>query len=963
MKNMMSSETVNHVSVRRSESADAENINNLITNTTVQVFGRVNVLQLLEKANLAVTVADDSDSVVAHASFLDYPPADLVDPAHCELFLQKHFTAGNCCTTLNTLFLHLFVAQPEFAAESLKEIMRVVFNAVSELDNVCLISSNIGDLEPTLKDTFEPLKCLSDTEPQSSVFVCHRNQLCPRIHVRPARLEDHDDVMSLFDQQRRLLSVFGRPDSLTEVIEVQDEDNLSAVCEVNAVIVGFIRLTADVHLKELRDSFDLHDFNGFFKQQRKKPEEEAAASRPWEKHRNVFWIQFFVIDSKYETRSADVLPYVFKHFPDLDLCVITAPTLCPDFQLRQSFLRMRRRTDNSLPYELYIFHRDGLRPVEVRPAVAADRAAVSDLIQGLTLSESLLQDLDWFYQSRCDPDGVQLQAFVAQVDGDVVGAVVIADEQDVEYVRARYNIENFVYFSHHRYEEHARLRHFVLRPSFQHFSRHLFKETLRLSHRSCLYLRIHPLHHSHENSCVHHLDFVLNCGVPVRPRRQIIYPLEEVGSVGPCRRITEEQEAYALCLLSRKLTLEPKVNVNARVVVVGASDTGLSFLEVLCLCPHLSFNNLTLISTHGFPGDRNHDDRDDVAFLSTSHAYSGRDLALLPLRCRVAVVTDKMVAIDRKSKYVVVRGGEKKVPYDFLVICTGLQYQVPRPTGRPQTPPPRRRQTAPAPSNLLTLNDLHDCTAARHWLRANFVEQEGDAVVYGNNVDVYTTVETLLSLGVRGSRVHVVLPPPEPGAACFSDPSVEEGVAAALEKNQVQVHRRCLLTQMDRGGHEDHLTSVSFTTDAGTLRLLCGVFINLSSRGVDGDAFRSISGSFLVFDGRLVINAAFQTSDPAIFAAGPVTKFSRRYHADEWSHASFNSKEVGERLAAEMLTLLDPTQEPRDEAASDLDQDRLVPLYKRAKIQATVATMLLLFTERPRLQHRLHKHRHTHTHT
>ncbi|KAF0023962.1 hypothetical protein F2P81_024592 [Scophthalmus maximus] len=957
------------VTVRRSESADAQGIDSLISPEAAELFGSVNVLQLLEKANLAVTVANEEDDIVAHASFLDHPVGELVDQADWELFLHQNFSTESC-TPLNTLFLHLFVAQPTFATASVKAIMRAVFNAIPELEHICLVGPNVQPLEPALNDTFESLQRLTDPGPQCLALICHRRQHFPRLHIRPARVEDHDDIMRMFKEQTSLLSVFDQPYLLTELIEAQHEDNPTAVCEIGGVTVGFICVTTDVDMQKLRGGFELGDFDALHEPQRSDDEDEPRWTQTSEKQEetrstgagrfseelDAFSIQLFVMDKKYEMRSVDFIPYLFKLFPDLDLCVITAPTLSPEFPLLQSFIRLEPRAAGSLLRELYVFHRVGLRPqlvsvcvhqtvvvphrpVEVRAAVAADRPAVSDLVKDLALSESLLHDLDCYYAS--DTDAVRLQAFVAEVDAQVVGTLIIRDEQDMEYVRAHYNIENFIYFSHHGAEEHARIRHFVLRRCVQHFTRHLFKEVLRLAHRSCLYHRVHPAHHrQQEDSCVHHLDFLLNCAVPVRPRRQIIFPLEELGVNAPSRQITEHQAPFALCLISRKLTLEPKVTVNARVVVVGASDTGLSFLEVLCLCPHLRFNNLTLVSTHGFPGDYDHE---DGAFLSTSHAYSGRDLARLPLRACVSVVTGKMVGINRKSKHVLASGGAK-VPYDHLVLCTGLQYRAPCPRSVDVTRPvsnselqsraARRGHAGPVLSNLLTLNDLDDCAAARRWLGANFVKREDNAVVYGNNIDVYATVEALLGLGVRGSRIHVVLPPPEPGAAsssCFSDPVVEEAVASATERADVQVHRNCLLVSMKTGKQPEALRSASFTTDAKPLHLQCAVFINLSNRGVDYDAFKSVNGSFLVFDSRLVIDATFRTSDSAIYGAGPVTKFSRCYHSEEWSHANFNSKEVGQDLAATMLPLFDPTRELADEQPPE--EGRLVPLYRRAKVQ------------------------------
>ncbi|XP_075872010.1 cilia- and flagella-associated protein 61 isoform X2 [Nelusetta ayraudi] len=974
------------VTLRRSESVDAAAIEGLMGESARAVFGRINVIHLLEKANLAVTVAGEEDQVLGHASFFDHPVGGLVDATQWETFVQKHFGAGKC-TTLNTLFLHLFVAQPDFASPSLKEILRAVFNSVVELEFVFLLSPHLGDPEVALKETFKPLQRRSDHGPHFISFMCRRGLFCPMLRIRSARVEDHDDIMRLFEEQTSLQlnsQLAQRPFFLSELIEAQDLLKQTAVCENDSVTVGFLSATSDIDLQLLQD-FDLSEFEGLFgqsednnddnnsstsggggaaegapqatptqpetnqeaenaEQPSEEQQEEAEEAEPPEEKPNAFAIQLFVINKTFEMRSADFMPYVFKVFPEMDYCVMTVPTVSSELPLLQSFVRAPRRTTSQLPCELYICSRSSLSSVEVKPAVPADRRAVVRLVTELRANEAPLLDFKMYCEAGVDREGRRLQAYVVRVNRQLVGLLILRDEEDLEYVRARFNVESFVYFSQHAAEEQALLRHFLLQRSLQHLSRHVLKDALRLSRRSCLYLRVYPPEGSPENSCVHHLDAVLNCVVPVRPRRQIVYPLESLGANAPSRRITQDQPPFTLSLLSRKLTMEPKVVINARIVVVGASATALSFLEVLCFCPHLRFNNLTLVSTHGFPGNS----PEDAAFLSTSHASSSRDFDQQPLHYCVSVVAAKMVAINRKCRFISLSTGGR-LSYDHLVLCTGLQYQVlclgvnggddppparsPTPSDLLNDPLPAR---SPAPSNLLTLNDPHDCVAARCWLSAHFLKLQNQAVVYGSSLDVFTVVEKLLALGVAGSRLHLVLTPPSgPGTSCFGDPAVEAAVLEALSWTEVQVHRDLLLLHVNDGEEEplDLLTSVTFSrgTDGEQLRLECGVLLNLSNRGVDRDAFRSINDSFLVFDSRLVVDASFCTNDPAIFGAGPLTKFSCGYHADRWSHAHFSSRQVGQELAAALLPMFDPTLEAPEEPSAQ--EERLVPLYQQPKIQ------------------------------
>uniref|UniRef100_A0A674ES64 Si:zfos-223e1.2 n=1 Tax=Salmo trutta TaxID=8032 RepID=A0A674ES64_SALTR len=285
---------------------------------------------------------------------------------------------------------------------------------------------------------------------------------------------------------------------------------------------------------------------------------------------------------------------------------------------------------------------------------------------------------------------------------------------------------------------------------------------------------------------------------------------------------------YALNHINQKLTMEPKVTI---IVVVGSADTGFTFFEVLRNSHTCRFNNMTLISTQGFPG---YYTNEKMRFL---HGYCDSDHTQLSLRSWINVVTGKRVGIDRAVKHVLVSGG-RKVPYDHLIFYTGQQYQV----------------------------------------RGKY------------NTLVY----------YRGSSCSP--------SSCFSNHTVEK----ALENSGVHVHHNCFLAQMNDGQNPESITFVSFTSDTQPLRLECSLRVNY-------DAFQSNNNACLVYDGRLVIDTTFHTSDSTIRAGGPLTKFPRHYHSDQWSHSRFNSREVVQELAAILLPFFDLTLEPAINPPADLD--------------------------------------------
>lgn len=95
------------------------------------------------------------------------------------------------------------------------------------------------------------------------------------------------------------------------------------------------------------------------------------------------------------------------------------------------------------------------------------------------------------------------------------------------------------------------------------------------------------------------------------------------------------------------------------------------------------------------------------------------------------------------------------------------------------------------------------------------------------------------------------------------------------------------------------------------LELQCRVLITAGHKDVDDDVFNAIHNNGLVYNGRLIVDKNFQTTDPSIFAAGPLCEFSGRYKAIAQGRPlrmdRYNGREMGSRLARCVFDIYDPS--------------------------------------------------------
>jgi len=210
----------------------------------------------------------------------------------------------------------------------------------------------------------------------------------------------------------------------------------------------------------------------------------------------------------------------------------------------------------------------------------------------------------------------------------------------------------------------------------------MLKELLRLTQKTCLYFEVktdtiiptifHELVHIRSRRFPHFLDRKWDHERFISEDTKKKQEEDIKNRVDGCRRdpLDEQEAPFALCFTTRRMLSEAKIVKNARIVVVGASDTSISFVEALLSISYLHFTSIVLVAPGGLPNNHFMEKKENLKAYSTS--YTREELKKLMLESRVRVINARMVDIDRSDKNIVLHD-DTVIPYDTLILGMGIQ--------------------------------------------------------------------------------------------------------------------------------------------------------------------------------------------------------------------------------------------------------------------------------------------------
>ncbi|XP_063538685.1 cilia- and flagella-associated protein 61-like [Cydia strobilella] len=641
---------------------------------------------------------------------------------------------------------------------------------------------------------------------------------------------------------------------------------------------------------------------------------------------NAFLLEVFAMHQDYDERYGyDILQTAFEVFPDRDYCVLCLPSNQPAFPLLEHFTLVtpKHYREKYTNQSLYVAHVNSVREsVAVRPAEAFDFPSIAHILEHVHDKQNILRLLEKSLVSD------ELDAYVLLSQRQALGVVILESLDNCVGVRTQYDLEP----EPRSAGTDGAIIAGVLSPALEPHARWYLRDLIR---HSKFYHLFWPsqLNKTGKYSSRNIMSLAGRM-VPIVPYR---HPVPNITGIKYLDKVRNSTKNCALFGIETHLTALPKVDVNHGIVVVGASRTGLAFIETLLMGPasrYLTFTNITLVSEHGLPMLCECIPGAETC-VPRSGRYTDRYLKSLPLYYYVDCITGVMVEIDRQKKFIRLQGGAVKF-YDELVLTCGQQFQHPdylaesfahskkmskgkpcerilmdNPKYRPDKVPPR----PDLPENVFLINSMHEANICLRMLMSminagrEHLSAKNRVIVYGDHLESYSTMAALLELGITPNEIAFVesFPPVDRNVMrvnCFNDEVIDERVQASLDNLGIYVYRECHFVSWQTQG--TRITSLDVMSPLHRISIPCFALFYYGLKAINYYAFKAISECGLVYDGGLVVDTKFKTNDAHVYGAGTCVQYSRRLRADRQLHRERCSEDVGEALANIFLRQMDP---------------------------------------------------------
>lgn len=457
------------------------------------------------------------------------------------------------------------------------------------------------------------------------------------------------------------------------------------------------------------------------------------------------------------------------------------------------------------------------------------------------------------------------------------------------------------------------VRSFYVRPVYRSRISFLMRELLR--HTDCeLALLLEDNASSPFTTLLHQL-------LRIQPRRVVEKPRppasEPVFTPRSPERIPSKDVAPLGCLFAatRRTLGDRKKLVHTRIIVVGAGSTGLTFLYRLLTVPYICFTNLVLISTDGMP---EHPNQQQNLWSTDRMELLEREHMGLTVGNPIRVIHGSMVDIETAQRYVVVDDSTYE-PYDYVILTTGRQFGVPLSISSLQQPVQQRQQLSrtSTPPGVLPISGSASVERLQRTLYEldRNPENVSNIVVYGSGLDAFAIATSIINLGFSPQRMVLVSPDV---TNPFVDKDAFECVVrmwSALGANTMHGYK-ISRTEYDDDGTT--LTTVVLSpvpalaapagpgTDSNarsSVEINCSLIVCCEDKDIDSNVLSTLNRRSIVFDGRVTVESNYLTTNPCVYATGPVAMFTRRYGTTT-SFDEFNARDVGTNLAEVILGTL-----------------------------------------------------------